>query len=163
MCGDEPECDLQDATMPVISPTCVGMNRSKNNLVPSFAPLAPHVWGWTVYKHNDYLTLAISPTCVGMNRSYDTASILDMILAPHVWGWTDVLQKYDLPISISPTCVGMNPGQPILVGTTSILAPHVWGWTVTTEQALVLCQVWVQVKLKFISISYPAIKAAFFL
>ena len=28
---------------------------------------------------------------------------------------------------------------------------------------LVLCQVWVQIKLRFLSISYPAIKAAFFL
>ena len=28
---------------------------------------------------------------------------------------------------------------------------------------MVLCQVWVQVKLRFLSISYPAIKAAFFL
>ena len=31
------------------------------------------------------------------------------------------------------------------------------------REILVLCQVWVQVKLRFLSISYPAIKAAFFL
>ena len=31
------------------------------------------------------------------------------------------------------------------------------------KESLVLCQVWVQVKLRFLSISYPAIKAAFFL